>query len=457
MTYRPRTAQEIFDALLGGVLARSPLRDVYQGVLSILLRGFAEQIAELDQRLRAIRDAFTVAGAAGTDLDARAGDFPSPLTRRGAVAASGAVLSLIRAESAAAATLAAGAIFARADGVQYRTLDPVAFDVGAAGAADVRVVALRPGVGGNCGAGEIVQVIRASVALASVTNTRGLDNGADGESDEAFRARLQTHLARLSRTTPDALLSLALAYVAPTDGTAARFAFVAEDAPGSAVLVIDDGSGSAGGSRAGAFVAATVPDSGAPVLWHEAPATDPIAAIEVERGSDVFFLTAGLDFRSLPEQGIVDVLPGRLLPGDIWKIRDYRVFTGLVADLQNEINGDPSDRERYPGWRAVGCRMRVLPALVEFLALDLRVLPRSGVSFSAAAPAAREAVVRYLQSLAPGATLYVARLVAALLADADLVSVSVFAAGTQTPLPDQVPTTARHAIRARAADIRTVA
>ena len=37
----------------------------------------------------------------------------------------------------------------------------------------------------------------------------------------------------------------------------------------------------------------------------------------------------------------------------------YAHYTGLIAEVQRVVSGDPDERLRYPGWKAAGTRVRV--------------------------------------------------------------------------------------------------
>ena len=213
--------------------------------------------------------------------------------------------------------------------------------------------------------------------------------------------------------------------------------------PGYSEIIIDDGSGSAGGARIGSTTSGTVPLSGALTLWHESPATTPIDQIKITRGASVLYLreTSG-DYVSAPERGLVYLGLGSVVPGDVWEIGtltsgdQYRVYTGLVSSLQAEVEGSMSAPATSPGWRAIGTRVRVRPPRLQEIGFDLHVLPDQGVSLTSVSPVIKDACVAYLQTLAPGETLYVPRLYDYLLSRVQILTVRAYVTGTLSQLGD---------------------
>jgi len=291
--------------------------------------------------------------------------------------------------------------------------------------------------------------------IISVDNVAGLYNGTNAETDGQLKTRLLAYLNSLARSQPEALKFLALSFIS-LGFVRARYVFVWEDPnrPGYTEIVLDDGTGGAGGVRSGATVSGTVPESGALIIFHESPVVNSISRVLVDRGGvPVVYTELDGDYISIPERGVILFDAGVLQAGDVWTIStdtdgvQYQVYTGLVAELQDRIEGDTSDPATRPGWRAAGTRVRVVPADVEWLSFVVRIIPRSGVAVSALSLSVKKATVRFVQTLAPGETLFLAQLIDHLMDDDNLLSVTLFNADGLTPLSDQLPGSNRKALR----------
>lgn len=468
MSFTPRSARQYLEQMAYGVIARSELTDLSpSSVLLQLLWGVAQAMAGVEARLFAMTRAFLLEGQ-GALLDDRAADFPDPsMRRKGATAASGAVVTLTRGgDLSGKLVVPAGVLLGRADAsVLYRTDGEVVFDIHEATVSGVSVVALTPGEAGNAPAGVLTRLVSAPDALIAASNTAPISGGAQTESDERLRARLRLWLSGLAGSQPAALQATALSFVS-SQGATVAFAHVFEDLrrPGYSELIIDDGSGGAGGKRAMTPATGTVGAGGALLLWHEAPATAPIEVVRVQRGLTSFELRVSLGhITSCPERGVVWVLdPALLQEGDVWTIATdpngdpYEVYTGIVAELQRVIEGDASAGRATPGRRAAGTRVRVRPASAQLVAFDLHLLPAQGVDLAALGEQARGAVLRHLQALAPGQTLRASALVADLMALPDLVSVRLYRGGTRAPLEDITPSAPDRSLRSTAGSIKII-
>jgi uncharacterized phage protein gp47/JayE len=473
--YTPRTAQEILRSMAARVVARSGVNDLNEGsVLLHVLASMAEEIAGRERQLEAFVDSFFLDTATGGLLDERAAEFPpDTLARLGPAAASGSVLQLTRADTVGALSLAAGMTFRRSDDPSqlYRTTAAAEWLAGVATTTnDVAVTCTRPGAAGNCGIGKISKIENADDNVIAATNPQGLSNGQDGETDDQLRSRLLAYLGSLARCQPVALEYAALSF-RTDDGERVRFAKIWEDPDrrGYSELIVDDGSGmgddpeGAGGgvSRLGVTATGTVAQGGALLVWHEAPATRPIDVIRVTRaGAPVQLLASDGDFVSIPERGICYIKAGQLQADDVWAIStnlggdQYRVFTGVIAGLQNRIEGSTSDPTGDPGWRAAGTRVRVRPATVQNVDMTMHIVPRAGITLSDLTLQVSDDVGAYLQSLGPGETLYLAQLISSLISGiSGLLSLRIYNSGTTIPLGDVEPLSGRRSLRLGALDV----
>lgn len=446
MAFTARSADDITLAMAARVKARTKLTDIAPGSdLRFLLQAVGEEVAYVEQRLRAIRDSFNILNPniALADLDERLLELPTPQARQKAVQAAGAVLTVTRIASAQQQTLPAGAIFGRADGVTYKTLQAYVFAPNVLFLTGVSATCVSPGSIGNCAAGEINTISSAPSWVVSVVNASALTSGIDEETKAQAQARMALYLQSLSSSQPAALAYAALTFLSAGGGKL-KFAKIAinPQLPGQSVLVVDDGSGMAGITSAAVTVSAIVPAVGVRTLWHEAPATGPIPSVLVTpaNGGAPYYLNNGIEYDSLYERGVVRLRPTTILQaGDIWQIGNYSIYTGIIRELQRELDGDPGDPANKPGWVAAGCRVFVQPPLMVLVSLDVHIVPLDGYDIAALAQSALDTSAAYMQTLGPGEPLFVAQLSRVLLDIPGMRNVHLFAPNTNTPLADQYP------------------
>lgn len=191
--------------------------------------------------------------SSGADLDSWMADFG--LSRLAAIPATGLV-TFARFTATSEAVIPVGTTVQTADGTQTYTVmadSTLTYYSAARGAyvlpatvpsAVVAVQAINAGAQGNAVAGAVSVITTSLPGIDTATNAAGLSNGADAESDEAFRARFQMYLQSLSKATKGAIgyavssyregLTYSLVENQNKDGTAHDGFFY---------VVVDDGSG----------------------------------------------------------------------------------------------------------------------------------------------------------------------------------------------------------------------
>jgi len=447
MPYVPRDSATLVKAMLARTVARSALSDVVDGgVMHTLIKSVAEELAGVEWRLKTLRDSFSIANASGTDLDDRLAELPPEgLKRQPEVAASGAVMQIVRTSSAAVVTFPVGMIFRRLDDptMLYRTSVAVTMGIGVDTASSVAVTCMTPGKVGNCPSGVITDIVSASADIQSVTNAAPLTNGVEEESDDQAIARALVYLSSLARCQPQALEFAALSFVA-ADGSQMRFAKTDEDAnvAGLSRLIVDDGSGLPGMTQPGAVVTGTVPASGQRILWHEAPATAAIEEIGLVRaGAPIILKAANGDFVSIPERGLIYLASGKVIANDAWTVTGYNVYTGILSELQKMIEGDPSDPVNFPGHRAAGTRVRVIPPNIYPFQADVHVVPRAHADLTETGQLVTDAIIGYLSTLGPGQPVYIAGVIDKIMDLDDVLNVKFYVKGINpaVPLADGYP------------------
>jgi uncharacterized phage protein gp47/JayE len=189
----------------------------------------------------------------GPDLDSWMLDFS--LTRLPAVPSTG-IVTFSRFGASLPAAVPVGTIVKTADGSLGFSVaeDPnISIWQGNAAAyllptgvasADLPVVCSTSGLAGNVLAGTITVIAASLPGIDQVNNASPLSNGADAESDQAFRSRFQSYLATRSRATLLAVqnaianvqqdLDVAIEENTAPDGTVRA---------GSFLVIVDDGTG----------------------------------------------------------------------------------------------------------------------------------------------------------------------------------------------------------------------
>ena len=476
MPFNPRLKNEIHQELLARIIARSKLTDVEpSSVINAILSTLAEEFEAVEFNMLAVRDSFDIRKVAAQYLDDRVAELPpAGLTRLGAAAASGAVMEFKRETTTGALTIPKGSTFGRPDSdVLYVLQTDITMADGqgtypSGDTAFATVVASSPGSSGNAPAGTITEIVDGPGTLSSVTNPNPILGGQDIESDQELRERAHLYLSSLARCQKSALEALALSFESTT-GVRVRHAKALEDPlnPGTVELIIDDGSGLEGLDNE--FVASTIQTIGvnlSPIIYHEKPATEPITSLQFDFG-DGYVEVDSNDFEegkpgwvSHPEQGVIILqhsffeIPGSDLKVDSGtKVRippaTHKKYTSVISELQEFVEGRPDDPDSFPGLRAAGTRVVVRPPLVENMDFQFSLVFTSGTNFVEKSEEVKTLIVSFLRDLGPGESLYLGQLTSFLIDGVEeLLSIHF-----EDPSTDRAPSTPRHALRAKAADM----
>lgn len=223
-------------------------------VLRAILEATASVGLWLQYLILLVLQATRLSTSSGSDVDSFVNDFG--VTRLPAVAATGDV-TLSRLTTGQPAFVPVGTTLLTGDQTQsfavmadttnsaYVATPVAGYNVGPLIAAiTVPVQAVTPGLGGNVLAGTIALISTSLPGIDNVINSTDFTNGANAETDAALKIRFQNYLSTISKATLGAIeaaiqsVSTALTYaIAPNqlaDGTYA---------PGSFLVVVDDGSG----------------------------------------------------------------------------------------------------------------------------------------------------------------------------------------------------------------------
>lgn len=445
MPYSPRPTNEILRDMIARMVVRTELTDIQEGsVLYTLCATVAEQIAEADVRLAQIRDQFTLDGASGVDLDERVEELG--LERLPATTATG-VVRISRTDTAASLTIGAGATFGRSDSdVTYVTVQDYTMSVGI-GSLDVSVSAQVLGTAGNASSASINTVVDTPSDITSVFQASAISNGREAESDATLRSRARRYMNSLARCQPSALEFQALTFAA-SDNTRASVATLYEDPVvyGRTELLIDDGSGLGDNypTRDGVAVSQYISSTGVKVIGTERSISNEPTVIRNRAGVGTT-LTKDTHYTVKYGAGIITLLEGAVLPGDTVVVT-YKVHEGIVSELQSHIEGTAGDVAS--GYRPAGVTVRVLPAPVTRVSLDLLLVAADGANITTVTSQVEAAVTSYLSSLGAGAPAFVARIIDVAMDVADVENVSVYKQNTSDPAIDLYTSSPRHVLRA---------
>lgn len=457
----PRTSKQVLRDLLSKVVSRTDVSDVNVGsTLFTLLNGVAVEIANTEARFFNIRQGFSIKNASGEELDKRCSELPPiGITRKVGTNAAGSALKITRNDSDInnPLTIPAGSIVARNDnGQQYRTTQDVTIAAGFTEIDNVYIVALTQGELANCNEGDINTIITMPDTVTEVSNTSQISSGLDRESDASLRNRATRYINSIGRVSKSALEFLGTSFRSSAN-VSFKFAKVFEDPehPGTAELVVDDGTGlKSPASEVVADVSYTISGAGSRFITHQRPSVAPIreSQISISRGG-VEQQVVPSDYVSIPERGIIFFKEGVLQENDRVTIRNVRVYRGLIAELQEEIEGNVNNGAILTGFRAAGCRVRVVPPSISKFEVDVRIIIRPDQNSEPMKQQIKEAIVDYVNDLDIGEQLRPSALTTHLMTTQPILSCSLFAKDTDNALETVYPQSARHVLRATQGDI----
>lgn len=456
--FQPRNRVEIFREMAARYIARSKATGLTTNSVGFhLLAAAANEDAEQYVQIARLRNLFSIDRATGSDLDDRAAEIvPGLIPRRGALYASGTV-EFTRTGTTGTVTIPQGTIVAARDNageVRFQTTAAASITAGNTSSGAVAVTALVAGARANVASGTIVRFVSRIAGVTGVSNAAALTSGQDRESDGSFRYRIRAYVAALSRGTPIALESFAR-QVLLDNGRRVVFASVVEPAvpTGTVHLYIDDGTGAAAeydSTYIGTYDVFLASAAGGEVNVQTSnyPLRDDGSLIvELDTGSGYAALTRGVDFELQPTTGTIELdstlYPSGLTAGDAMRAQ-YRYFTGLIAETQKVIDGDPADELTYPGVRAAGVQVIVDAAHPVYQSLKATISVLNGYDPSTVAALVETAVQNYINALNIGEFLIVAELIERAMGvegmlDFRIVSLTgSYPAANQVILPSQV-------------------
>jgi hypothetical protein len=89
----------------------------------------------------------------------------------------------------------------------------------------------------------------------------------------------------------------------------------------------------------------------------------------------------------------------------------YRYYTELIAQAHKVIDGSAANPIDYPGVRAVGSAIEILPPLIKSISASLTVVPNEGVDLNSIKLPVKSAITSYVNSLGVGQEVVVSEMI----------------------------------------------
>lgn len=98
--------------------------------------------------------------------------------------------------------------------------------------------------------------------------------------------------------------------------------------------------------------------------------------------------------------------------GAVTGVDGYTYYTGLMRTAQRIVDGYEPDASSYPGQRAVGSSIEILPPLTKTISITLNITTRDGVSLTDITNDIKSTIIRYISSLGVGEDVILSEIVA---------------------------------------------
>lgn len=453
--FQAETAATIAQRMINRIVARTKLTDITRtSEFTQVIWACARALEKTQQGMEDLLDDTDLDKATGQMLDAIAAKFNTALISRlaGAYATSSVVFS--RAGTTGTVTIPVGTQVKAPSAtggldLVYSTTAAGTIPNGSTTSAQVPIRAAEMGTGYRVTAGAITGFATKPSGVDVVTNTYSITNGLNAETDDEFRRRIKAYVKSLARSHVYGLESAALATQDPATGTRVMWAAVYEDPAtrGNVWIYIDDGSGTTDGDPVSVV--------GKTILTAEGGEVDiylPNKPIQESATFALYRNTGGgptlvpsTDYYLNPAAGHIKLsstaFPTGLGAGDIITAT-YSYYTGLVAEVQKVIDGDPADRSTYPGYRAAGILVRVVPPQVVAQTITANVTVLSGYNQVTTIATVKAEILAYVNGLGIGADVVRNELIERIMAVTGVYDVNLTVpSGNVVILPSQIART----------------
>ena len=420
-----RRQEQIQERIINRVVARSDLSDLGDTAgMKHMVVGFARELDAAYFDLFGITNLFSIDRAAGDDLDERAKDIqPGTLKRVLARRAIGTVVLSRAVAGPSTIVIPAGTVVKTADGQVFRTaiqtqITPTSAEQRAGHGIGrdsplTSTVADAVGSDGNVAANTILKFGSKPPGVDEVINTTTFSQGRNEESDPSFRQRLKDFVNALARCTVEAI-EFAVLGVEDSLGKAVSFSHVFED-PSTAcffIVYVDDGAGTARTTATQIAENVTLGLAGPPAdsavggeefLSLDFKPVDPLDAGQVltlsssVRGALTQGISSGGEYDFNPANSLIKFDPALVTAEVI--TASYTNLTLLLALVQRVVDGDPADRENFPGFRAAGTLGQVLSPVIIVQNVTVQLVLAEGVELADVLALVQTAILDYLNTL----------------------------------------------------------
>jgi len=412
--FEPKTFSYFFQRLAYRIVARTSLSDLeVGGVIHTCLMGIAALLDDLSYQMVNLQKLWDIDTATGSGLDERAKDVnPDEIERLGGAKATTTVI-FARSGTSGVVTVPVGhRVFVLDGGPEYVTSALATIPDLATAAAPVAAEAVADGEDGNVVVGAITGMDPVA-GVETVTNDAVATGGRDEELDTEFRERIKAYLRSLSRGTPDALKYAALGVTVSGYGRVITVEVyeLPSTSLGQTYVYIDDGNGTVehiADNTGSPETVVAVASGGELRAWldHNAVVSGLTVTIEWWDGLAWNTLVEGTDYWLNYPRGRVHLIPGGpaaipvtgLAAGDGLRAQ-YSWYEGLIPEVQLEIDGDPTNRAEYPGYRAAGTQVWVLAPQVYYQVVEAEIVLEDGYDAATVLSAVTSAISRYINGL----------------------------------------------------------
>jgi len=454
----PKVFPDILQRMINRVVARTALSDLTDtSVFKTILAAVAREVDDAYYQINNKLDVFSIDRASGDDLDRRAEDYnPVAISRRQAVAATGPlVFSRNTVNPGPDITIPIGTeveVPGESEPIVAATTAVGTILTGATTTGSISAVINEAGDRGNVASGQLTKFRGKPSGVDTVTNPTPFVGGLDRELDDSFRERLRQHILGLAKSTVNALESAAKETVDATTGQGVRFAKAVEDIInlGNVDLFIDDGTGVVETNAAVAGEILTsgpefpgdVAQGGETILFTDnKPLKDIVTPVLTKNPGAIVLVRddpGATGYTLNPASGKI-VLNTALIAGDDVTI-DYTYYTGLIQLVQKVIDGDPLDRPNFPGVRAAGVLVKVVPPTSVNIQLTIDITVLDGFDQTDAADQVRQEVASYINGLGIGNDVILAEVIERGMGVAGMFDMAILSpTANQTLLEDQLP------------------
>jgi uncharacterized phage protein gp47/JayE len=414
-----KTYEQILQQEINDVVSMTALVDVTDtSSFKHMLAAPARQMDEIYFQMGIVLTMFSLDTATGEDLDARGAEVqPVGQTRIQAQKSTGTVV-FGRSGTAGAVNIPVGTTVKTPSGISFKTTALGTIPDLSSVSGSVPAIAVIAGASGNVAGGTVSRFESRPAGVNTVTNDTDFTAGFDQEGDDAFRRRIKNYIKSLPRSMVSGLEFIATSQALPT-GQRVVFSKAVEDPfnLGEVTLYIDDGSGTAESSTVVTGEILTTgfggPPSGNGALGGEVflfTNFKPVREGSYSFTKNAGALVEGVDYLFDPTSGKVKMTVA-LVNGDVIASPSYTAETGLVAQVQKAIDGDPADRDNFPGWRAAGVRVHVkVPSILQQLVTGT-VLILEGFDRTTVLTSCKQAVLTYINNLGVSGDVVLAELI----------------------------------------------